>query len=74
LKDLNTVPSFSFIFRKFYLRNAVQKTSAEPSSAVNNKIPINKWLNLELPHFFNTLCIFWPNSILFQGLQNRFQN
>jgi len=25
LKDLNTVPSFSFIFRKFYLRNAVQK-------------------------------------------------
>jgi len=23
---------------------------------------------------FQSLCTFWPNSILFQGLQNRFYN
>jgi len=51
-----------------------QETSAEVSSAVKKKILINKWLNLEFPYFFNTLCAFWPNSILFQGLENRFHN
>jgi len=51
-----------------------QETSAEMSSAVKKKILINKWLNLEFPYFFNTLCAFWPNSILFQGLENRFHN
>jgi len=33
----------------------MQKSSAELSSAVNNKIWIKKWLNLEFPYFFNTL-------------------
>jgi len=50
------------------------KTSAELSWAVNNKIWINNWLNLQFLHLFNTLCTFWPNSILFQGLENRFHN
>jgi len=30
--------------------------------------------HLEFPYFFNTKCIFWPISILFQGLENRFLN
>ena len=30
--------------------------------------------HLEYPYFFNTLCTFWPNSILFQGLENQFWN
>ena len=52
----------------------MRKTSAKLSSAVKNKIWINKWLNLEFPYFFNALCTFWQNSILFQGLENRFHN
>jgi len=48
------------------------KTTAELSSVVKNQIWINKWFNLAFPYFFNTLCRFWPNSILFQGLENRF--
>ena len=50
------------------------KASAEPPPAVKNKISINKWLNLKFPYFFNILCTFWPNAILFQGLRNRLQN
>jgi len=30
--------------------------------------------NLQSPYFFHILCTFWPNSILFQGLKNRFHN
>jgi len=52
----------------------MQKISAELSSAVKKIILINKWLNLEFPYFFNTSCTFWPNSILFRGLENRFHN
>jgi len=48
------------------------KISTEVSSTVKNKISINKWLTLEFPYFFNTLCAYWPNSILFQGLKNDF--
>jgi len=38
------------------------------------KIGINKWLNLEFPYLFSTLCMFSANLILFQGLENRFHN
>jgi len=51
-----------------------KKTSAKLSSAVKKKIGINIWLNLEFPYILNTLCTFWSNSILFQGLENRFNN
>ena len=70
LKDFNTVtnPPFSKIIH----RTQSQNTSAKLSLVVKNKIWTNKWLNLEFP--FNTLCTFWPNSILFQGVQNRFHN
>jgi len=30
--------------------------------------------HLEFPYFFNTQCTFWPNSILFLSLENRFWN
>jgi len=33
-----------------------------------------KLLNLEFPYFSNTLCTFWQNSILFQGLEIRFHD
>jgi len=29
---------------------------------------------LQCPYFLNTLCTFWPNPILFQGLEKRFHN
>ena len=67
-------PSLIFIYPKFYSWNKMQKNFANLSSAVTNKIWINKWLNLEFPYFFNTLCTFWSNSILFQGFQNGFDN
>jgi len=45
----------------------MQKTSAHLSSAVKNKIWINKYVNLEFPYFFNTFMhILAKNSILFQ--------
>ena len=70
----NLTPSLMSIFPKFYSWNTMQTRFANLSSAVKNKIWINKWLNLVFPYFFNTLCTFWPNSILFQGLQKRFHN
>jgi len=30
-----------------------------------------EYLNEQFPYFFNTLCTFWPNSTLFQGVENR---
>jgi len=36
---------------------------------LNKKCP-----TLKFPCFFNILCIFWPNSIFFQGLEKRFHN
>jgi len=48
------------------------KICAKLSSAVKNKVLINKWLNLEVSILFQHLYTFWPNSILFQGLENRF--
>jgi len=33
-----------------------------------------KWLNLEFPYVFSTFFTFGPNSILFQGLENRFHD
>jgi len=30
--------------------------------------------HLEFRYFFNTKCTFWPISILFQSLENRFWN
>jgi len=50
------------------------KNIAELSLTVKNKIRINKWLKLKVPYFFNTLCVFWPNSILFQRPENQFHN
>ena len=52
----------------------MQKTSAQLSPAAKNEIWINKWMILEFPSFFNTLWTFWPNSILFQGLESRIHN
>jgi len=43
--------------------------NAKLSSAVKNKIWINKWLNMVFPYFFSTLCTFWLNPIVFQGLK-----
>ena len=40
-----SVPSFSFIFRKFYSLEHIVKKSAELSSVVKNKISRNRWLN-----------------------------
>jgi len=65
---------FTSIFPKFYSWNNAKKTSAELSLAAKHKIRINKRLNLEFPYFFNTLCTFSPNFILFQSPQNRFHN
>jgi len=50
------------------------KTFAKLSSAEKNKFWISKWLNLEFPCFFNTLCTFWPNSKPFQGVENWLHN
>ena len=50
------------------------KTSAELLSAVKNKIWISKWLNLEISILIQYFLYFLPNSILFQGLENRFHN
>jgi len=33
-----------------------------------------KMTDSEFPYFFNTVCTFWPNSILFPGLENWFHN
>ena len=52
LNDKTLIPSLIFIFRKFYSWNTMQKTFAKLSSAVKNKIWINKWLNLKFPYFF----------------------
>jgi len=52
----------------------MQRTSVKLSSAVKNKIWINKWLNWEFSYFFNTALKSWPNPILFQGLEKRFHN
>ena len=53
--------SFSFIFRKLiHICTTV--------SAVKNKI-WSKWLNLEFPYFFNTVCPFWQNSILLNRVE-----
>jgi len=74
LIEKTLIPSFTFTFPKFYSWNTMQKTSAKLLSAVKKKNWINKRLNLEFLYFFNTLCNVWPNSILSQGLENRFHN
>jgi len=71
LKDFNI--STWLRFSKLLLMEHNEKTSAELSSAVTNKI-WKKRLNLEFPYFFNILCTFLPYSIHFQGLENRFRN
>jgi len=35
---------------------------------------LKKWMNLEFPYFFNTISTFRQNSVVFQGLENRFHN
>ena len=50
----------------------MQETSAELSSAVKNKIWMSKWLNLEFPYFFNTLCTFWLIQYFFKVLKTNF--
>jgi len=72
--EKTSMPSLVFIFSKFCSWNAMQKTPAKLSSVAKNKIWINKWLNLEFLYFLNTSCTCWPNSILFQGLENQFHN
>ena len=52
----------------------MQKASAELLSAVTNESWINKSLDVEFSYFFDTSWTFWPNSILFQGLENRFHD
>jgi len=47
-----SISSIIFIFTKFYSRNTMRRTSAKLSSAVMNKIWINKWMNLELSLLF----------------------
>jgi len=63
-----------FIFPISYSWDTTQKTSAKLSSAAKNKFLIKNWLNVGFPYFFITLRAFWPNLILFQGLENRFHN
>ena len=70
----NLIPSLTFIFQIFDSWNTMQKASEKLSTAVKNKIWVKKWMNLGFPHFFNTLCTFWPYSILFQGLENWFHH
>jgi len=36
------------------------------------RIQISEWLTFKFPYFFITACAFWPNSVLFQGLESRF--
>jgi len=52
------------------MQNNICKTVISAKEQDLNK----QWLNFEFAYFFNTLCTFWPNSILFQGLENRFHN
>jgi len=62
LNEKNLIPSLVIIFPKFYSQDTMQKPSAKLPSAAKNKILINKWLNLEFPYFFNTLCTFCLDS------------
>ena len=68
------MPSLIFIFRKFYSWNTMQKTAAKLSSAVKNKIWKKQMDEFGIFILFQYFCTFWPNSILFQGLENRFHN
>jgi len=71
-KNFNAI--INLHFSKILLVEHNVKISAKLLSAVKNKISMNKWLNFEFPYFSNTLCTFWLNSTLFQGLENRFHN
>jgi len=74
LNEKTVIPSLIFIFPKFYSWCTQRKKHLQNSPAVEKEIWINKRTNLEFPYFFNTLCTFWPNSILFQGLENWFHH
>jgi len=36
------------------------------------RIQISELLNLKFTYFFVTVWVFWPHSVLFQGLESRF--
>jgi len=71
-KNFATITYLHFCKTVFMEYN--KKSSAKLSSAVKNKIWIDKWLYWEFMHLFHILCTFWPNLILFQGLKNLFHN
>jgi len=71
LKDFNTIIYLHFL--KIVLTEHNAQNICRLSSAVKNNIRINKWLNLEIVHLFNTYVHF-GKSLLFHGLANRFHN